>query len=869
MTNKISNYESVKSQILAIPPETLAARGFIALANDGKTYTCPFCGAGTHSKCGDGIKPTNKNGAWIYHCFPCSQAFNNLHIFAQVYGLNNSGKEHLAIIKRACKDFGFSYDEITKEDEEFELIRNDIESSRLNLKNFIDSQGGTWRGLTLETLEIHHCGFLDKWTQPKNILDNVKVYPSRRVIIPTSDGNHYNAVALAEDRANIDKKYWKIHAGKKFPFGVEFISSDTKFILVFEGEIDAMSAEQAINSKIVTPIATLGASEKKWIDLIIKKCSEFNIQPKFLILFDNDATGKLNAHKRAEELIQRGYPAVFDFLSDSDSKIDVNDILINQGVDSLRDTIQQIIQRRGADLDSLATQIADDKAVKAAQYLFSAEQYDYIFRKLHNTSDLFNARRIAYLWHNDIRYLSDTDNWANYDSSRGIWIVNPNSKNTALNPIVEKTAEILSANAKTDFDAKVVAAFQNQRKYSPAITTLKGNELITIKNEDFNRRKTVIKVVGGRKIAVTPRDLNTHKHLLNCENCVVDLQTGKTYDHSPDYNWTQYAKAEYRAGYHNEIVDTFLQQIQPNPETLDDLLRFFGYAITGECCEEQFLFMDGRGGNGKGTLTGLMLYIMNNYGCSFPVEGILLNSKIDANAATPAYNMLDGKRVSISEEIPANVKLNAAKIKILTGGDRIPIRRLHEEYSVIEDPTHTMIFSGNNLPEIGDIHDPGILRRLRRIQFKQDFRQNPNTKLKQQLLSADCRTGFLSVLVQYAQKWYNDGLIISSESKQAMQDYIDSQDFINCFISDYCERGRNLSIPRKEFLKKLQEEYPKETRGLSDRNLTNMIEKIDGVTYKRNSKGSYAFFGIAFNDAPQQQSLDVAEELTPDVDVPF
>ena len=69
--------------------------------------------------------------------------------------------------------------------------------------------------------------------------------------------------------------------------------------------------------------------------------------------------------------------------------------------------------------------------------------------------------------------------------------------------------------------------------------------------------------------------------------------------------------------------------------------------------------------------------------------------------------MLDGKRVSISEEIPANVKLNVAQIKILTGGDRIPIRRLHEEYSVIEDSTHTMIFSGNNLPEIGDVHDPG------------------------------------------------------------------------------------------------------------------------------------------------------------------
>ena len=98
----------------------------------------------------------------------------------------------------------------------------------------------------------------------------------------------------------------------------------------------------------------------------------------------------------------------------------------------------------------------------------------------------------------------------------------------------------------------------------------------------------------------------------------------------------------------------------------------------------------------------------------------------------------------------------------------------------------------------------------------------------------------------------------SDEMKQAAKSYYDSQDFISDFISEHCTRGRNLFISRKEFLKRLQEEFPKETRGLSDRSLTSMIEKIDGVSYnpRAGRKCSATFFGIGWNDSSEQQDLD-------------
>lgn len=847
MKQKITIPENVKQEILAIEPETLHSHGVIKLAGDNKSFVCPVCGNG-EGEDGTGITPKFIDSIWKWHCFKCGDSFNNISILALYYNLD-SRSDFVEICRRACDAFGISLpipeskkNKTPKTISEASLVQEDIIAAQKHIEDLPEDKR---RGISLDTFKKFGCGYLADWIAPKARLAGFKPTPTPRIIAPAGKGYLARLTVPLETFADAsDKDYIKEkpHAGNKEPFGLNFITEDTKFLIITEGEFDAMSIAQAVDNSAITPIGIGGAAEKKFIDFLDRKIIG-DEKLKSIIIFDNDDTGKKSADKLCKIMIERGYPAVVAFLSEGDEKVDANDILQHQdGNFELADLVLGIINEHGDELDEIADDIEKSKKLKSNQMLFTSEQYKYIFRTLSDNSDLCNARRLSYLWHNEIRYLADTDKWANYDTDKGIWVVNPNSKNTALNPIVRKTADALSINTKTNFDEKIVSAFRNQRKYSPAITTLKGDELITI----------------------TTKDLDTHKNLLNCENCVVDLQTGKVYPHSPDLHLSQMVKAVYRAGYHNDIVEKFLQDIQPDESTRAALLRFLGYAITGECCEEKFLFIDGSGGNGKGTLTGTILNIIDNYGCSFPIEGILLNKKIDANAATPAFNMLVGKRVAMSEEIPANVQLNSAKIKLLSGGDRIPIRLLHQEFGVIDNPMFTLILSGNNLPEIGDVHDPGIHRRLVRIPFNQSFRDNPNLQLKKMLLSPDCRSGMLSVLIENAIQWYENGLLISSEMKDAAEHYFESQDFIADFISEFCIRGRNLSIPRKQFLKCLQENYPKETRGLSDQTLTRMIEKVDGIIYARKENG-YSFCGIGWNDAPEQGNF--GDDFCPPPDI--
>ena len=460
-------------------------------------------------------------------------------------------------------------------------------------------------------------------------------------------------------------------------------------------------------------------------------------------------------------------------------------------------------------------------------------------------TDLYNAKRLAMFHGEHIRFLTDSARWYIYKCNLNLW-QDTGKENSAVLPFAIKLSDTILANvdATNDADEKLAKKWQSRKTFSNDIEILKGFE----------------------QIRITEQDLNTHKNLLNCKNGVVDLQTRKLYPHDSKLLMTQCINAEYRAGYRNERVDKFLSEILPDEETLQALLRFLGYALTGEINEEKALFIHGGGGNGKSVTTGTLLKLFGDYGCGLPIESILVQPRIikDADAATPAFAKLQWRRLAISEEIPAGRKLDYSKFKILTGGDVLPIRKLHQEATEIKDPTHKMIFSGNHLPELDDTHDTGVLRRWIQIKFEQDFTHNPDTTLKKFLQTDDALSALLNILVENAVTWYKDGLIISEKMKRDRDAYFTEQDFLADFIITYCTRDADKSIPLKEFINKLKSVCSDETRGMSDRALSNMIDKIPFITKQRKTKGNI-LFGIGWSDDTLEFEGEIVstEELPP------
>lgn len=486
-----------------------------------------------------------------------------------------------------------------------------------------------------------------------------------------------------------------------------------------------------------------------------------------------------------------------------------------------------------------------DKPLHTPELELTDEQKGFLFSgDFHNVA---YARRMEYVFGKQLRYIRAADKWATY--SKGIWTIESNARNSAIYPYTNQLAEALIECASNKKERQIAETFASTKKINMSIAQLKGLS----------------------SLFITYQDLNTHKNLLNCKNGVIDLQTKKLLPHAPEFLFTQMINAEYRAGYHNEIVDNFLKDIMPDDQTRAALLRFLGYGLTGEISEEKALFIHGGGGNGKGTLTKTLLRLLGTYATAFPIEGVLSRYQTrDANAATPAFNQLEFKRLAIAEEIPAGEKLNLAKFKLLTGGDPLPIRRLHEEFSVIEDPTHKMIFSGNHLPELDDTRDFGLNRRLSVIKFTQTFDAvNADIHLKDILSTPDALSGLLTLLVDNAAQWYQDGLINSAAMDLAKNEYLREQDFILEFIDEYCVVVANATIRLKEFTEKLRAESSV-ARTMTDRELNNALTKalssLENVS-KKKAHGVSKIFGLGWQS---DESIDdqLGIPISPE-DIPY
>ena len=342
-------------------------------------YNCDDCGNGTGSNgTGMEIYYNTHNKRHELKCQKCGKNYNNLEIIAHGENLNLDDKKDLvSAVKIGCEIYGLTLDDyhstvaqkqqsqnnadnlpIIDNDKELEMIHADIKTAqedleKLNKKYMEKDETLNFRALTYDTVKYFGCGLSSSWKHPKNRIENKFVSTSRRFIIPTP--NHYNAVMFPEDRTPENKSFWKMHAGTKEIFGAEFLPVDVDMILITEGELDAMSIWQATDGKY-SVIAIGGAAD--YLKAVKFLENKFNAhKPKIFILFDSDDTGRANAPKFCEELLKIGFPAVYKFLSNDNSKIDANQILQEQGNEKLAEIISSIIADAQIDFETAEKEI--------------------------------------------------------------------------------------------------------------------------------------------------------------------------------------------------------------------------------------------------------------------------------------------------------------------------------------------------------------------------------------------------------------------------------------------------------------------------------------------------------------------------------
>ena len=469
------------------------------------------------------------------------------------------------------------------------------------------------------------------------------------------------------------------------------------------------------------------------------------------------------------------------------------------------------------------------------------------------------AIQLHYFYGNIFKYVEDTNQWILFEN--GVWNVSDYKSVIKLSK--------LHINMYDNLMAMNVFQDKNLIKFINAWT----DPVI------FDK---ILKIYGGLHM-VKSTEFNSHRHLLNVANGVIDLRTGALLPHDPKYYFTYKLDVPYYpladimsnsvgladlntqaslsdannpvsstttqisdialGDIYNSLlqIQAFFESILPNEDTRNALLRYLGYCLTGEIKEQKALFIYGKGANGKSVLLNLLGKLLNDFS-NFFNSSIFTFNPTDPTKPTTHLKNLKYIRLGMITELSQFNTLQSEQFKRLIGENYLKIRPMYSEEQTITI-YFKFILSGNYQMDLTDANDIGVQRRIIQIDFLQDFRKSKDLDIEAKLTTPNSLTALLSLLVEQAKEYYKTGLLESAEMQSAKADYIKSNDFISEFIDEFCIREGMVKC--KTFIEQLIENYPKNCESYSYKQLFNLIKNVPGITIKIHYGYRY-FNGVSF-----------------------
>lgn len=277
-------------------------------------------------------------------------------------------------------------------------------------------------------------------------------------------------------------------------------------------------------------------------------------------------------------------------------------------------------------------------------------------------------------------------------------------------------------------------------------------------------------------------DFDARPELLSVANGTVNLRTGQLHPHTPADMITKRLDVAYRPEAEATRWEAFLTEIFPNhPELPAFMRRIVGYGITGSTAEQCFVFMHGQGANGKSVFLDALLYVLR--GITKSTEFSTFEQRTAVGQASPELASLRGARLVTASETEKYSRLAEALVKQLTGGDPVTCRFLNQNpFTYV--PAFLLMVAGNYKPAILS-QDLGVWRRVKLVPFEATFRGAKADKTLPAKLRDEAE-GILAWAVQGAQEWYEHGLQEPASVQAATQDYRESEDRLQEFLTARC-----------------------------------------------------------------------------------
>jgi putative DNA primase/helicase len=428
------------------------------------------------------------------------------------------------------------------------------------------------------------------------------------------------------------------------------------------------------------------------------------------------------------------------------------------------------------------------------------DEADALHRKLcmRPFTDLGNAERFAARYGNRVRYV-DKMGWMAYDGRRFIL----DGADALIGGWVHETVRAMRAEARVMRDSGRRDQGQDGALDDLVETKRDGTEVLLSDklvswakaSESSNRLSCIAGIarnLGTAGLTIQPEQLDRNPFLINVLNGTLELHHEPD---APDEPWaelrlrphdpadliTRLAPTEYQPNALCPVYDRFLARVQP----ADDMRRFLhqwgGLSLTGDVSEQKLAFFHGKGANGKSTLVDTWATISGDYSGTVPIETFLdQGRKRKGSDASPDLAALVGVRMLRTSEPEKGSKLAEALIKLATGGEPIPVRRLMRDPFDLY-PAFKLTVSGNHRPSISGIDD-GIWRRVMLVPWDV---QIPDSEKDRNLVAKMKReaSGILNRLLEGLVDWRLNGLQEPASVRGATADYREESDPLGRFLA--------------------------------------------------------------------------------------
>ena len=293
--------------------------------------------------------------------------------------------------------------------------------------------------------------------------------------------------------------------------------------------------------------------------------------------------------------------------------------------------------------------------------------------------------------------------------------------------------------------------------------------------------------------------------LLNLNNGTLSLKTMELRDHDPDDLITQLAPVDYDPATTCPRWDRFVREIMEPGDTecpgdkatvLTEkavfLQTYLGYCISGDTSAEAFLILYGATSrNGKSVCVETVQSILGSYSRTMNADTLMVAKFRDGSSPSEDIARLAGVRMVSVGEIQQGSKLDASRIKTLTGGDTVTARFLGEN-SFEFTPRFKLLLHTNHLPQCSDlsVFDSG---RALVLPFSRHFEEEEQDKgLKRLFREPENQSAILNWLIEGLREYLAHGLHAPAAVKAATAEYRRDSDKVARFMEERLRQGPGL-----------------------------------------------------------------------------